>query len=67
MLMELTLHILDLLLFLTIAFSVAYTVLFALFSLCSRRKIAPQTERQNRFLVVFPAYAEDAVIMGSGL
>ena len=65
MLMELTLHILDLLLFLTIAFSVAYTVLFALFSLCSRRKIAPQTERQNRFLVVFPAYAEDAVIMGS--
>ena len=41
MLMELTLHILDLLLFLTIAFSVAYTVLFALFSLCSRRKIAP--------------------------
>ena len=63
--MALSLNILDILLFLPIALSVAYTVLFAFFSMLPRRKVKTQTERQHRFLVVFPAYAEDAVIMDS--
>ena len=44
---------------------VAYFLIFAIASLFYHEKQYPDTETRHRFLVLFPAYAEDAVIVNS--
>ena len=61
------LHAIDLLLWALIAISVAYPLVFALASLlpgCKKQASATDAVSE-RFLVLFPAYAEDGVIMDS--
>ena len=61
-------HIADILLWLFLAGSVAYVVIFALFSLLQRRERRRETAAQpspSTFLVVYPAYREDSVIRQS--
>ena len=60
-------HVIDWVLWAVLAFSVGYALVFALASLLPRRKplCAATEEPSTRFLVIFPAYAEDAVIVDS--
>lgn len=60
-------HLADLLLWLFLAGSVAYVVLFAIASLFrrKRRRVIPQPSSQSRFLVLIPAYHEDKVILNT--
>ena len=61
-------HILDLLLWAFMTISVAYITFYALVSLFSRKGIKtvdiPESP-ESTFLVLFPAYSEDRVIVGS--
>ena len=61
-------HILDLLLWAFMSISVAYITFYALVSLFSRNGIktvdVPESP-ESTFLVLFPAYSEDRVIVGS--
>ena len=61
-------HILDLLLWAFMTISVAYITFYALVSLFSRKGIktvnVPESP-ESTFLVLFPAYSEDRVIVGS--
>lgn len=61
-------HILDLLLWAFMAISVAYITFYALVNLFSRKGIktvdVPESP-ESTFLVLFPAYSEDRVIVGS--
>ena len=61
-------HILDLLLWAFMSISVAYITFYALVSLFSRKGIktvdVPESPERT-FLVLFPAYSEDRVIVGS--
>lgn len=61
-------HILDLLLWAFMTISVAYITFYALVSLFSRNGIktvdVPESH-ESTFLVLFPAYSEDRVIVGS--
>ena len=60
------LHIIDILLWLFVAGSVAYVLFFALFSYHRKRSTASQkTDSPCTFLVLFPAYREDRVIVRS--
>ena len=61
-------HILDLLLWAFMSISVAYITFYALVSLFSRKGIktvAVPESPESTFLVLFPAYSEDRVIVGS--
>lgn len=58
-------HIIEIILFIPAAFSVGYLFVFSLCSLLPHRKSRMQKDRVNRFLVIFPAYAEDQVIQDS--
>ena len=62
-----TLHIIDLLLWLFMAASVMYVVFFAVVSLFKSSPTThhPSLTTQHSFLVLFPAYHEDAVIVHS--
>ncbi|NLI35057.1 MAG: glycosyltransferase [Bacteroidales bacterium] len=55
----------DWILFTFLTLCVAYFLIFAIASLFYREKQYPNTETRHRFLVLFPAYAEDAVIVNS--
>lgn len=61
-------HILDLLLWAFMTISVAYITFYALVSLFSRKGIktvdVPESP-ESTFLILFPAYSEDRVIVGS--
>lgn len=59
------LHIIEILLFIPVAFSVLYIFIFAIASLLPETKHRKQDEKKHRFVVVFPAYAEDKVILDS--
>jgi cellulose synthase/poly-beta-1,6-N-acetylglucosamine synthase-like glycosyltransferase len=66
------LHAIDITLWVIIAASVAYVVFFALISLfyqkdnfASTHATVLQKYRQRRFLILYPAYNEDAVILNS--
>lgn len=63
--MNTALHIIEIILFIPLAYSIGYIFLFALASLLPKRKHAKQDTKKNRFLVLFPAYAEDKVIVDS--
>lgn len=47
------------------AFSIGYIFLFALISLLPKKRHKTQDVKQNRFLIILPAYAEDKVIVES--
>lgn len=55
----------DWILFTFLTLCVAYLLIFAIASLFYREKQYPDTEIRHRFLILFPAYAEDAVIVNS--
>jgi len=55
----------DWILFTILTLGVAYLLIFAIASLFYHEKQYPDTEIRHRFLVLFPAYAEDAVIVNS--
>ena len=62
------LHILDWLLWTVMAVSTAYVLLFSFASLLPKRKKSPSASsapEAHTFLVIFPAYREDAVIIHS--
>lgn len=55
----------DWILFTFLTLCVAYLLIFAIASLFYHEKQYPNTEIRHRFLVLFPAYAEDVVIVNS--
>lgn len=59
---ELTLTIIDWLLFVGVAFSVLYLLFFAIAALFKQKDRFPDTNKRNRILVLIPAYKEDLVI-----
>ena len=59
------LHLLDTILFILLACSVGYLFIFSLFSLRRGRPDYSQAKKESRFIVLFPAYREDAVIVSS--
>ena len=59
------LDILDLVLFLLLAWQVLYLFVFAIANLFSGKSYFPTAHRKRRFLIVFPAYKEDSVIINS--
>ena len=61
--MSQALHIIDYILFILASLSTAYLLLFAIASKLKRRKQCPETEKRHRFIVLFPAYKEDRVIV----
>ncbi|MBR1687987.1 MAG: glycosyltransferase family 2 protein [Prevotella sp.] len=59
-------HIIDILLWIFIAGSVIYVLFFAVASLFPQKTIvAPNEEKRHSFLVLYPAYKEDSVIITS--
>lgn len=58
-------HIIEIILFIPIAYSVIYIFIFAVVSLFPKKRHRRQAEQQHRFLVIFPAYGEDKVIVNS--
>lgn len=59
------LHIFDFVLFLLIFLSVGYLFIFALYAQGKKLKSYPRAGRKHPVLVLFPAYKEDNVIVGS--
>lgn len=53
----------DLVIFVLLALSVGYLLLFAVASRLRRSHPIPETEKRHRFAVLFPAYKEDRVIV----
>lgn len=53
----------DLVIFVLLALSVGYLLLFAVASRLRRLRPIPETEKRHRFAVLFPAYKEDRVIV----
>lgn len=64
-----TIHIIEIILWIFMAGSVFYVLFFALASLLPSRRRSSETEKNNEarfsFLVLFPAYGEDRVIINS--
>lgn len=63
--MEVIFILIDIILFLICTVWVVYFLIFSIASRIKRKKIYPMTDLRNRFLVIFPAYREDAVIIQS--
>lgn len=57
--------IIEIVCYIPIILTVGYIFLFAVISLLPNRNYKKQSERRNRFLIIFPAYAEDSVIVNS--
>lgn len=63
--MAILIYTLDSILFFIIALSVGYLFVFAFISLFGGRKKYPYSTRENRFVILIPAYKEDNVIIDS--
>jgi cellulose synthase/poly-beta-1,6-N-acetylglucosamine synthase-like glycosyltransferase len=59
------LNTIDWLFFIILALCTGYLLFYAIASLFYRNRIYPETSKRHRFLVLFPAYAEDSVIISS--
>lgn len=59
------LYIFDGLLFFFVALTVIYFLVFSIASLFSRHTTVPKARKQNRFIVLIPAYRQDRVILQS--
>jgi cellulose synthase/poly-beta-1,6-N-acetylglucosamine synthase-like glycosyltransferase len=57
--------IIDWTLFIVLTICAGYLFIFAVASLFYKEKHYPQTDKRQHFLVLFPAYAEDTVIVNS--
>lgn len=57
------LYIIDALLFVVVAFTTFYLLIFSFASLIDKRTNVPKARHQNRFLVLIPAYQQDEVIL----
>lgn len=58
-------RILDIFLFIITAFSVGYLFFFAIMSMKENMPRHKEAKKKNRFLVLFPAYNEDTIILNS--
>ena len=59
------LYAIDWLLFIGVFFTVAYGVFFSLAALANKHSNVPKAKRQNRFIVLIPAYKDDRVILNT--
>lgn len=59
------LRILDIFLFIITAFSVGYILFFALMSMKENMPRHKEAKKKNKFLILFPAYNEDYIILNS--
>ena len=59
------LHAIDWLLFIGVLLTVAYMVFFSLAALVSKHNYVPKAKRQNRFIILIPAYKDDRVILNT--
>src|SRR5574344_2973458 len=59
------LNCIDLVLFILLALCVCYLLIFAIASLFFNEKEYPETVKKHHFLIIFPAFAEDSVIVNS--
>lgn len=59
------LRILDIFLFIITAFSVGYILFFAIMSMKENMPRHKEAKKKNKFLVLFPAYNEDIIIINS--
>lgn len=57
------LYVIDGLLFAGVAITTAYMVFFSLASLFNKHQSVPKAKRQNRFIILIPAYKSDKVII----
>lgn len=57
------LHYIDLVAFILLSVSVGYLLIFTISAKFAPRRIYPETSTRHRFLVIFPAYKEDRVIV----
>lgn len=57
------LYSIDTLLFVVVAFTTFYLLIFSFASLIDKRTNVPKARHQNRFLVLIPAYQQDEVIL----
>lgn len=58
-------HIIDMLVFVPVFVSVIYLFVFAVLSLKKEKNVYPVARKNHRFVVLFPAYKEDKVIIDS--
>ncbi len=58
-------HALEIIIFIPAVLSVSYLFIFSLFSLLPSQKTSRRNAYRNKFLIIFPAYAEDSVIKES--
>jgi len=63
--MKLLLYIIEIIIFIPFVIWVVYFLLFAIGYRLKNKKISPSSFTKRRYLVIFPAYREDAVIAGS--
>lgn len=61
--MENLLFITDKVFFIIVAISVIYAFVFAFFSVLGKKKRYPHAKKQDKFLILVPAYKEDRVIL----
>lgn len=59
------LYAIDWLLFIGVALTVIYVVIFSLAALVNKHHTVPKAKRQNRFIVLIPAYKDDNVILNT--
>ena len=57
------LYAVDILLFVLVLLTVIYMTVYTIASLFSRHQFIPQAKRQNRFIVIIPAYKRDDTII----
>lgn len=57
------LYVIDIVLFVLVAITVGYVTVFSLASLINKRHDTPKAKRQNRFIILIPAYKSDANIL----
>lgn len=59
------LYTIDGILFFFVAITILYMLLYAIFSFFNRRESTPKAKRQNRFIIIIPAYHADRTIMAT--
>jgi len=60
-----TIHVVESLIFLLLAFAVLYLLIFTFAALTKKKITYPLVEKKSKFAVFFPAYNEDSVIINS--
>jgi cellulose synthase/poly-beta-1,6-N-acetylglucosamine synthase-like glycosyltransferase len=58
----LILDILDIVLFVVVAFTTIYITIFSIAARCSKRSNTPTAQRQNRFIILIPAHKQDDTV-----